>query len=73
MESTFTFIVIINPKKSNKIIGCIYRYPNMDLNEFNSDYLNPLLAKLSKEKKAVSLLGDYNVNLFKYEQHSPTN
>ena len=45
----------------------------MDLNEFNSDYLNPLLAKLSKEKKAVFLLGDYNVNLFKYEQHSPTN
>ena len=45
----------------------------MDLNEFNSDYLNPLLTKLSKEKKAVFLLGDYNVNLFKYEQHSPTN
>ena len=33
----------------------------------------PLLAKLSKEKKTVFLLGDNNVDLSKYEQHSPTN
>ena len=50
-----TFIEIINPNKSNVIVGCIYRHPNMDLNEFNSDYLNPLLAKLSIEKKTVCL------------------
>ena len=36
LESTFT--EIINPKKSNIVIGCIYRHPNMDLNEFNSYY-----------------------------------
>ena len=40
----FTFIEIINPKKINIIIGCIYRHLSMDLNEFNSDYSNPLLA-----------------------------
>ena len=40
----FTFIEIINPKKINIIIGCIYRHRNIDLNEFNSDYLNPLLT-----------------------------
>ena len=68
-----TFIEIINPKKSNTIIGCIYRHPNMDLNDFNNDYLNPLLVKLSKEKKTVFLLGDYSVDLSKHEQHSPTN
>ena len=71
MESTF--IEIINPKKSNIIIGCIYRHPNLDLNDFNNDYLNPLLAKLSKEKKTVFLLGDYNDDISKYEQHSPAN
>ena len=71
MESTF--IEIINPKKSDIIIGCIDRHPNMDINEFNSDYLNPLLDKLSKEKKTVFQLGDYNVDLSKYEQHPPTN
>ena len=68
-----TFIEIINPKKSNIIIGCIYRQPNMDINEFNSDYLNPLLDKLSKEKKPVFQLGNYNVAPSKYEQHTPTN
>ena len=68
-----TFIEIINPKISNVIIGWIYRHPNMDLNDFNNDYLNPLMVKLSKVKKTVFLLGDYNVNLSKYDQHSPAN
>ena len=43
------------------------------LNNFNNHYLNLLLAKLSKEKKTVFLLGDFNVDLSKYEQHSLTN
>ena len=58
-----TFIEIINPKKSNIIIGCIYRHSNMDLTDYNKDYLNPLLAKLSKGKEIVFLLGDYSVGL----------
>ena len=45
----------------------------MDLNGFNNGYLNLLLAKLSKEKKVVLLLGGYNADLSKYKQHSPTN
>ena len=65
-----SFIEITNPKKSNIFIGCIYRHGNMDLNDFNNEYLNPLLARL---KKAVFLLSDYNVDLSKYEKHSPTN
>ena len=43
----------------------------MDLNHFNNDYLNRFLAKLSKEKKTVFLY--YNIDISKYEQHSPTN
>ena len=31
------------------------------------------MAKLSKEKKTVFLLDDYNVDLSKYKQHSPNN
>ena len=61
LESTFT--EKINPKKSNIIIDCIYRHPNIHLNGFNSDYLNSLFSKLSKKKKTVFLLGDYNVDL----------
>ena len=43
----------------------------MDLNEFN--YLNPLLERLAKEKKTVFPLGDFNVDLLKYEHHKATN
>ena len=45
----------------------------MDFNEFNCYYLNPLLEKLAKEQKTVCLLGDFNVDILKYEQHKATN
>ena len=68
-----SFIEISNPKRSNIIIGCIYRHPNMDLDEFNDNYLNTLLDKISKENKSVFLLDDFNVDLLKYGKHAPTN
>ena len=49
-ELESTFIEIINPKKTNIIIGRTYRHPTMNLNEFNDNYLNILLQKISKEK-----------------------
>ena len=64
---------ITNPSKTNIIVGCIYRHPTMDLNEFNCYYLNPLLEKLAKEQKPFFLLGDLNVDLLKYEQQKATN
>ena len=45
----------------------------MDLDEFNDNYLNTLLDKISKENKSVFLLGDFNVNLLKYDKHAPRN
>ena len=33
--SESTFIEITKPSKTNIIVGCIYRHPTMDLNEFN--------------------------------------
>ena len=71
MESTF--IEIVNPKKSNIIVGVIYRHPSMDLNDFNCNYLNQLLENISKEKKSIFLLGDFNVNLLNYNEHNQTN
>ena len=72
-ELESTFIEIINHKNSNIIVGCIYRHPAMDLNEFNDYYLNELLHKLSSENKSVILLGDFNVDLMKYDNHHSTN
>ena len=72
-ELESTFIEIVNPKKSNIIVGVIYRHPSMDLADFNSNYLNKLLENISKEQKSVFLLGDFNVNLLNYTEHNQTN
>ena len=44
----------------------------MDLFRFIHYYLNPLLENLAKEQKTVFLLGDFNVDLLKSEQHEAT-
>ena len=48
----------------------IYKYPNMAAAEFSDSYLQPLLDKLTKWKKDVILMGDFNVDLLHYETHS---
>ena len=45
----------------------------MDLADFNCNYLNKLLENISKEQKFIFLLGDFNVNLFNYNEHNETN
>ena len=44
----------------------IYRYPSMDLTDFNCNYFYKLLENISKEQKPIFLLGDFNVNLLNY-------
>ena len=41
----------------------------MDLNKLNDYYLNNLLDKLSKE----NIEYDFNIDLLKFDEHSPTN
>ena len=48
-ELESTFIEIVNKKKKNILVGYIYRHPCID--NFNDDYLQPLLAKLSSQNK----------------------
>ena len=49
-----TFIEIINPpKKSNIVVGTIYRHPRMGVTEFNN-ILNNLLKKINQKQKTVS-------------------
>ena len=54
-------------------MGVIYRHPSMDLTDFNCNYLNKPLENISKEKKSVFLLEDFNVNLLNYNEHNHTN
>ena len=39
----------------------------MDIKEFNEDFLDHLMEKLSKEKKDIYLTGDFNIDLMKTE------
>ena len=45
----------------------------MDLTDFNQNYLNGLLYKISKEEKNIFLLGDFNISWLNYNEHRPTN
>ena len=50
------------------IVGCIYKHPTLQINDFKSDFISPLLLKLQKESsKRIFLLGDFNIDLLKYE------
>ena len=65
IESIFT--EIINPKGKNVIVGCIYRHPSLNPTEFVDIHNQELLQKMSKEDKTNVLLGDFNIDLLKYD------
>ena len=69
LESVFAEIVI--PNKKNVILGCIYKHPSMEVNDFNENYLSPLMDKLN-DKKHTFLLGDFNIDLMKIDEDEKT-
>ena len=46
-----TFLDIIEPHKKGKIIGSIYKDPNVSVTEFTNDYMGPALQKIHRKKK----------------------
>ena len=65
-------VEILNSKSKNIICCCVYRHPNTDAQEF-VNFLDNLLQNLGKENKQIFLMGDFNLNLLNYENHSDTN
>ena len=59
------FIEIINGKFKNIIIGTIYRPPKNRFNKFEND-LKTILTKLDKCNKPCYIMGDFNIDLLKY-------
>ena len=45
------------PKIKNFISGCIYKYPNIPIPDFNLKYLVPLLEKLNRQNNLFFLMG----------------
>ena len=68
LESTFVEILTENSK--NTIVGCIYRHPDKDPEDFVQNYLSPLIQKLSTESKEkdIFLMGDFNIDLLKHNK-----
>ena len=62
------FIEIICSASTNVIVGCIHKHPTLPINDFTNEFISPLLLKLQKESsKSVFLLGDFNIDVLKYE------
>ena len=55
-ELESTFIEIINHKKSNILVGCLYRHPDMDINEFNDIILMNYYTSFPQKKNMLSFL-----------------
>ena len=66
-----TLVEIINPKKSNIVIGFLCKHPNIAV--LKDNYLSQIFEIVSKERKQVFLLGDFNINLLNYNDNQPTN
>jgi len=60
LESIFVEVFLNN--SANFIIGCIYKHPKFDVNDFNVN-ISMLLSKVDTEKKNIILLGDFNIDL----------
>ena len=61
------FIEIKHNSNKNLLVGCIYRH-HSSITEFVDSFLSETLAKIGKEKKkTIALLGDFNVDLLKFD------
>lgn len=65
------WIEVLNEKQSNLLCGTIYRHPNGNIDEF-LEYLNTALEKTNSENKPCVIMGDFNLNLLKFESHNET-
>ena len=69
LASIFTELAC--PKSSIIIVGCIYKDPSLPTNKFTADNILSLLEKLNKDNsKKIFLLGDFIIDLLKYETSS---
>ena len=66
------WIEINNPKTKNILCCCAYRHPSSDIAKF-TDHLQQALSSITKENKLIFVMGDFDINLLNYENHTLTN
>jgi len=65
------FIQIPQMKSAALTVGVIYRPPGQPLKLFNDEF-KQLLSDLTETKKEIILLGDFNIDLLKHNDHVQT-
>ena len=53
------------------LCGVIYRHPNGNLDNFQ-EYMNSTLDTIQRQNKLSLMMGDFNLDLLKYETHNGT-
>ena len=74
-ESLFIEINSVSNKPVNNIIGVIYRpntQPKTDVDIFSST-VNDIIDIINDEKKTCLIMGDFNIDLLKYNINNKTN
>ena len=66
------WIEIQNDAEHNTICGIIYRHPHGNLDSFMI-HINAVNEKIHRENKYCVILGDFNLDLPKFESHPGTN
>ena len=66
------WVEIKNYKSTNFLCFCVYRHPETDMSSF-IDHIDQTLQKVQNENKSVFMMGDFNINLLKYQSHPETN
>ena len=62
----------INSQPNNIIIGVIYRPPNGKYKQFE-EKLSDILQLINQENKTCFLMGDFNIDLLKFNMNEYTN
>ena len=65
------FIEISVPQGKNTIVGVIYRPPNNRTSDF-LELLSSIVSHATKGNKHCYIMGDFNLDLFHYSEHMPT-
>ena len=55
------------------VAGCIYKHPKQTIPKFLDNHLLLLLEKLSHENNQILMLGDFNNNLYNYDDNNTAN
>ncbi len=65
------WIEIDNARAKNILCCCAHRHPISDIAKF-SQYLQETLCSIAVEDQIIHIMGDFNIDLLNYGNHSPT-